>query len=195
MAQLSPFVGTPGTAVPVMVPRSGKTKVVPFAARVLPWALAAGLMIFCGVLGTLYALAREENRDLRHGLAAAGHTPASDLLATVNFCQLEPVAAGTPAQPRAVVAWDPAHHEGVLQIVQLTPPTKDKDYQLWTVEEGHQDAINAGLVHVDGSGHVQTFFKPAAADGGGRVLAFALSLEAAGGSPKNTGPIVLQGKL
>ncbi len=173
MAGLKPVTGVSGRAS--------------FVRQALPWALAAILMVSCGILAVRLSRPPDTVRS----------APAVGTLTSVSFCQLEPAAASGAAanQPRAAIAWDPVGHQGVLQIVQLAPPGRDKDYQLWAVEEGHQDPVNAGLVRVDAQGSAKVIFQPSVAGGSARVLAFALSLEPAGGSSKNTGPILLQGKL
>ena len=108
-------------------------------------------------------------------------------------CQLEPPPDGT-AQPRATVVWDPVQREGKLLVAQLTPPARGHDYQLWAVEEGRQEPVSAGLVRVDAQGSAAVDFQPAG-PGDAKVSAFALSLERAGGSARNEGPILLLGKF
>ena len=94
---------------------------------------------------------------------------------------------------RAAILWDAARRTGQLVIVRLKAPQEGHDYQLWAVEEGHKDAVSAGVVHVDGEGKVKAEFKPVGDDG--QVKAFALSLETAGGSEKNQGTILMLGTV
>ena len=174
----------------------------------LPWALAAAACVVASLsLWDHNALLKErdrayslwrETRALRdheaiaRGIADEARDAASPLR-LVSVCQLEPTPNGPP-QPRVAVVWDPAHRQGELIVVQLRPPTESHDYQLWVVEEGHKEPVSAGVVHVDGEGRAKAEFKPAG-DGDEKVNAFALSLEQAGGSATNKGPILLLGKL
>ena len=162
----------------------------------VPWAVAALLMLFCGLLVWRQTRLQQEKFSLMTSLDQAQSVPVKqrDLLGGVSVCQLESPGISPATQPRAAVVWDAARREGVLQIVRLKPPAVGKDYELWTVEDGRKEPISAGLVHLDAQGQATTAFKPSKAEGR-RVLAFALSLEKAGGSPVNAGPIVLVGNL
>ena len=113
-------------------------------------------------------------------------------LSQVALCSLDPVPAA-PGQGNAVVAWDTALREGKLIVTRLTPPGQGHDYQLWVIEEGQPEPVSAGLVRLDPAGRATVGFKPAD-PGSARVQGFALSLEQAGGSAKNRGPILLLGK-
>ena len=55
--------------------------------------------------------------------------------------------------------------------------------------------MNAGVVHLDAEGRAEVEFQPEAIPGDNRVVALALSVEKAGGSPTNQGPILFMGKL
>lgn len=143
----------------------------------LPWAIAAGFMIFCGVLAL-------ERAQLRQRLAEERET-APPLLVALS------AAEGAPAKARAVVAWDAAKQIGTLKIADLSAAEAGKDYQLWAVDAAHKDPINAGIVRVDAKGAAQVQFRPTQA--ARQVKAFAISLERAGGVPKKEGPILLIG--
>ena len=192
-------------------PSPGKVVAGPWSRAALPWALAASLMICCGAL----AVSRERwRRDFsaleRKALAVevaeanlqraaatptpAPATPEADALRQVAFCPLEPTAEEA-ARPRVAVLWDAARREGKLRVAKLPPPGAGKDYQLWVVEKDRKDAVSAGVVSVDAGGGVETVFQPAAEGGDGAAVAFALSVERAGGAPKNEGPILFLGKL
>ncbi len=174
----------------------------------LPWALAAtaAAAAFASLLDRqslvgerahAYALWRD-SLALRDHEAIERHyaeeaRQQTTPLGQVVVCQLEPTADG-PAQPRVAVVWDPARRQGELFVARLKPPANGHDYQLWAVEEGRKDTVSAGVVHVDGEGRARVGFTPAG-DSGETVRAFALSLEQAGGSEKNQGPILLLGKL
>ncbi len=170
----------------------------------LPWAIAA---MFLGCPGVLWWV--NQTQEARHQQAEAntrlmvqkllvareGASHASpDPLAAVSFCALEPTPDFATAQPRAAVLWDAEHHQGKLRVNRLAPPGAGRDYQLWTVEAGRKDAVSAGVIHVDANGKADLPFQPVEADGK-PVVAVAISLEQAGGSPTNQGPILLLGKF
>ena len=189
-------------------PTRGKVVVGPWG-RWLPWALAALLMICCGVLaanGLYWQREFDRANQKTAGLdAAVTHliaatalpTPAitpADALRQVAFCPLEETHDES-GRPRVAVLWDAARREGVLRVQKLPPPGEGKDYQLWAVEAGHKDTVSAGVVTLGEGGGVETHFRPVAEGGKDEVLAFAISLERAGGSPKNEGPVLFLGKL
>lgn len=171
----------------------------------LPWALAALFMGCTVALGwlTQYQKAKVDfyaamlSKDERFTSTREQPMPTpvpADALAQVSFCALEPTPDFTTAQPRAAVLWDAAHHQGKLRVNRLAPPAEGKDYQLWTVEAGRKDTVSAGVVHVDADGKADISFQPVEADGRA-VVAVAISLERAGGSPTNQGPVLLLGKF
>ena len=135
-----------------------------------------------------------ELRRVRCNLVLLLSVIVGDALQQVVFCPLEETH-DEALRPRAAVLWDAARREGVLRVEKLPPPGAGKDYQLWAVEAGHQDTVNAGVVSLGEGGSVEERFAPVAAGGKDRVLAFAISVERAGGSPKNEGPVVFLGKL
>ncbi len=172
----------------------------------LPWALAAALALCCGAL----ALSRErwrqsftasERRAAALEVTAANSrqvapTPAApepDPWSQVVFCSLEPTAANA-ARPQVAVLWDASRREGKVRVSKLPPPGAGKDYQLWVVEAGRKEPVSAGVVSVDEGGGAEATFRPVS-QGGKEPAAFALSLERAGGSPTNAGPILFLGKL
>ena len=153
----------------------------------LPWAIAA---LFMGCSGVLLWDRQESFRRAQVKSARSSVDP----LAQVSFCVLETTPAFTTAQPRAAVLWDAAHRRGKLRVNRLAPPAAGKDYQLWTVEAARKEAVSAGVLHVDADGTADVPFQPE--DGGGNpVVAVAISLEQAGGSPTTQGPILLLGKF
>jgi anti-sigma-K factor RskA len=167
--------GRPRAAAPN--PEAGKI-LRPFGW--VPWAIAAGLAVFCGVLVS-------ERSDLRRELAALR---AADPLSQVAVYSLDP--AGDPRDAVVSVAWEPEHQSGRLDVNGLAAPGRGKDYQLWAVDAGSKEPISAGVVKIDAKGHAQIAFKPDAR--APHVSAFAISVEPEGGSPKKTGPIVFVGK-
>ena len=146
----------------------------------VPWAIAAALAVFCGLL----ALDRVR---LERQLA---ETRAADPLMQTTFYTLAP-SAPAPADAKATVAWQPGRQSGVIRISNLPAPQSGKDYQLWAVDAEHKDPISAGVVRVDKNGVAQIRFKPV--EKAEHVKAFAISLEREGGVPKKEGPILLVG--
>ena len=146
----------------------------------MPWAIAAGLAVFCGLLAV-------DRIRLERQLA---DTRAVDPLMQTTFFALAP-SAPAPADAKATVAWQPGRQSGVIRISNLPAPQPGKDYQLWAVDAEHKDPISAGIVRVDKNGVGQVRFKPV--EKAEHVKAFALSLEREGGVPKKEGPILLVG--
>ena len=146
----------------------------------VPWAIAAALAVFCGLLAI-------DRVRLERQLA---ETRAADLLMQTTFYTLAP-SAPAPADAKATVAWQPGRQSGVIRINNLPAPQSGKDYQLWAVDAEHKDPISAGVVRVDKNGVAQIRFKPV--EKAEHVKAFAISLEREGGVPKKEGPILLVG--
>ena len=146
----------------------------------IPWAIAAALAVFCGLLAL-------DRARLERQLA---ETRAVDPLMQTSFYTLAP-AAPALAEAKATVAWQPGRQSGVIRISNLPAPEPGKDYQLWAVDAEHKDPISAGVVRVDKNGVAQIRFKPV--EKAEHVKAFAISLEREGGVPKKEGPILLVG--
>jgi anti-sigma-K factor RskA len=146
----------------------------------VPWAIAAGLIVFCGVLAVDRARLERELTDAR----------AADSLMQTTFFTLAP-SAPAPADAKATVAWEPGRQSGVIRISNLPAPQPGRDYQLWAVDAAHTDPISAGVIRVDKNGVAQVRFKPV--EKVEYVKAFAVSLEREGGVPKKEGPILLVG--
>jgi anti-sigma-K factor RskA len=146
----------------------------------VPWAIAAALAVFCGLLALDRVRLERQLADIR----------AIDPLMQTTFFALAPSAAA-PADAKATVAWQPGRQSGVIRISNLPAPEPGKDYQLWAVDAEHKDPISAGIVRVDKNGVAQVHFKPV--EKAEHVKAFAISLEREGGVPKKEGPILLVG--
>ena len=159
----------------------------------VPWAVAACLLGCSVILALDRTALLKEVSEARRVAFQPLPTPG-DVLSQVAFCELEPTP-DAPVKPRAAVLWDSARHEGVLRITQLAAPTAGKDYQLWAVEAARKETVNAGVVHVDADGKAEVRFKPDTIPGDNKVLALAISLEQAGGSPTNQGPVLFLGKF
>jgi anti-sigma-K factor RskA len=146
----------------------------------VPWAVAAGLAVFCGLLALDRMRLERELADIR----------TADPLMQTTFVTLAP-SAPAPADAKATVAWQPGSQSGVIRVSNLPAPQPGKDYQLWAVDAEHKDPISAGIVRVDKNGVAQVRFKPV--EKAEHVKAFAISLEREGGVPKKEGPILLVG--
>ena len=145
-----------------------------------PWAIAAILILFCGLLALDRARLQRELAEIR----------ATDPLMHTIFFTLTPSGSAF-ADAKATVAWQPGRQTGVIRVSNLPAPQPGKDYQLWAVDAAHQDPISAGVVRVDQNGVAQIRFKPV--EMAQQVKAFAISLEREGGVPKKEGPILLAG--
>jgi anti-sigma-K factor RskA len=148
----------------------------------VPWAIAAALALFCGLLALDRVRLERQLVDIR----------AADPLMQTTFFTLAP-SAPAPADAKATVAWQPGRQSGVIRISNLPAPQPGKDYQLWAVDAEHKDPISAGIVRVDNNGVAQIRFKPV--EKAEHVKAFAISLEREGGVPKKEGPILLVGTI
>jgi len=146
----------------------------------VPWAIAAALAVFCGLLAVDRVRLERQLADIR----------LADPLMQTTFYTLAP-SAPAPAGAKATVAWQPGRQSGVIRISNLPAPQPGKDYQLWAVDAEHKDPISAGIVRVDKNGVAQIRFKPV--EKAEHVKAFAISLEREGGVPKKEGPILLVG--
>jgi anti-sigma-K factor RskA len=146
----------------------------------VPWAIAAALAVFCGLLALDRVRLERQLADIR----------AADPLMQTTFFTLAP-SAPAPADAKATVAWQPARQSGVIRISNLPAPQPGKDYQLWAVDAEHQEPISAGVVRVDKNGVAHIRFKPV--EKAEHVKAFAISLEREGGVTKKEGPILLVG--
>jgi anti-sigma-K factor RskA len=146
----------------------------------IPWAIAAALAVFCGLLALDRVRLERELADIR----------AADPLMQTTFFALAP-SAPAPADAKATVAWQPGRQSGVIRISNLPAPQPGRDYQLWAVDAEHKDPISAGVIRVDENGVAQVRFKPV--EKAEHVKAFAISLEREGGVPKKEGPILLVG--
>jgi anti-sigma-K factor RskA len=146
----------------------------------VPWAIAAALAVFCGLLALDRVRLERQLAEIR----------AADPLMQTTFYTLAP-SAPAPADAKATVAWQPGRQSGVIRISNLPAPQPGKDYQLWAVDAEHKDPISAGVVRVDKNGVAQIRFRPV--EKAEHVKAFAISLEREGGVPKKEGPILLVG--
>lgn len=144
----------------------------------VPWAIAAALALFCGVLAV-------DRAQLRKRVSAqGGTTPVLVALAATE---------SAPAKAAAVVAWRPERQKGVIKVLNLPAAGRGKDYQLWVVDAAHKDPVSAGILRTTVKGETEIAFQPI--EPTHQVEAFAISLEREGGVPKKEGPILLVGKI
>lgn len=160
----------------------------------VPWAAAAALLGCCVVLGLECASMLRQLEAARQLAAVPAPMASGDVFSRVAFCELEPTP-DAPVRPRAAVLWDAAEHKGVLKVDRFAAPANGKNYQLWAVEAARKEPVNAGVVHLDAEGNADVSFQPDTIPGDNKVVALAISLEEAGGSPTNKGPILFVGKL
>jgi hypothetical protein len=104
--------------------------------------------------------------------------------------------APTPDGARTLAAelhYDAATGRGLLFAEGFAAPS-ERDYELWAITAAGPTSL--GVVHAGADGRAVVRLESIARDGA--VAAFAVSLEASGGSPdhhKPSGPVVMLGKL
>jgi anti-sigma-K factor RskA len=151
-----------------------------FSPNWLPWAIAALLLVFCGILVL-------DRTRLQHELA---EMRGADPLTQANLVTLVSPTGEHP-DAKATVAWQPDRQSGVILINNMPPAGQGRDYQLWAVDSNHKDPISAGILHLDSKGVTRIRFKPD--QEATAVKAFAISVEREGGVQKREGPIVMIG--
>jgi anti-sigma-K factor RskA len=99
-------------------------------------------------------------------------------------------APGGAAKGVAVVLWDAAKQEGMLDVSKLPALAAGKDYQLWALDPQYGAPVNSGVFQVDPVTCTAciTFKTEKPINSGSR---FAVSLERKGGVPSPEGPVVL----
>ncbi len=93
----------------------------------------------------------------------------------------------------AQVLFDPASRRAIVVAQRFTLPA-DRDYELWAITAGGPTSL--GVVRADANGRAVVRLENVG--GVEAVAAFALSLEASGGSPdhhKPSGPVVMLGRI
>src|SRR5262249_6610495 len=111
---------------------------------------------------------------------------------TARTVTLAPTAQGASALT-AELRYDPASDRAILLAQGFAAPSAH-DYELWAITAAGPTSL--GLVHAGADGRAVVRLERIARDGA--VAAFAVSLEATGGSPdhhKPAGPVVMLGKL
>jgi anti-sigma-K factor RskA len=179
-------------------------------SRVLPWAVAATLLI---ALAYTFVTLRSEGHTMRAALDQEREqntrtvaenirlkeqlTRETSELSEVNSVLSAPqwrmisLTGQSPAPDSAAkVYWDVQGKRWVV-TANLPPPPEGKVYQLWFVTASEK--ISAGLINPDRSGHGFAVVQfPSNISG---LQAAAITLEPAGGSAQPTMPIYALGKI
>jgi anti-sigma-K factor RskA len=167
----------------------------------LPWALAACLAFFCGVLAV-----RDNSLTTRVGeldrMATALQNTTNDLQQTIaqlretnQLANMRIAMLGSllSDQPKAVAVslWDEKNQNGVFVVENLKPLPQGKDYQLWVIDPQYGAPVDAGVFQVDADGKVRFQFK--AKQSIKTANKFAVTEEQKGGSATPKGQMVLVG--
>lgn len=167
----------------------------------VPWALAACLMVFSIVLWSqrdrlqiqlgkqalhmqdLDQMAKtlmSETNDLHQAVTALQN---STRLSEMRIALLNSLLADSP-KAVAVSLWDNAQQQGVFLVQNLKPLPADKDYQLWVMDPKYATPVSAGVFQVDAQGRVRFQFTPDKTISSAHK--FAVTMERKGGVPVPT---------
>lgn len=129
---------------------------------------------------TLLENEAEKNKELLNVL-----TSREIEVAIMNGLEINPTGYGK-------IIWDPGRRAAILQISNLPPAAKDKDYQLWVIKENKP--ISAGVFNVESE--TNNFYKIENLTEVKKesINAFAVTLEPKGGVVQPTGKMYLVGK-
>ena len=186
----------------------------------IPWAIAAGLAVCCGLLWNnksqltaAVANVEQENEALQGRIASldaertrlesrvsALEKERQDLqIRVASLEERDPLREIQPitlaAQPGAPVA------EKVMALwdpyrregalhAKLPEPAPDKDYQLWIITPEFKQPVDAGVIPAVSDNKMFTASRPVT-----QVAALAISIEPKGGSPAPQGPVIYLGKF
>ena len=139
-------------------------------------------------LGEEFLALQQQNARIEKEL---GTLQKKNVLAEIKIATLKAQVAAYEAAT-AVVVWDKNQKTGVLQLDKLPPPEPGKDYQLWVIDPKIPQPVSAGVLSVPNNGLIRTSFHPTGPIES--AVAFAISVEKAGGAPKPEGQIILLGK-
>jgi anti-sigma-K factor RskA len=186
----------------------GETSVIALPRR--PWyaspagALLAAAALIAVALAGVSAWRRTEELT-RELTAARAHTDSLQIaldeerrwasVMTAPGARTVTLASTTPGTPAlaAEVHYDPASDRALLFAQGFTAPSA-RDYELWAITAAGPTSL--GVVRTGADGRAVVRLEHIARDGA--VAAFAVSLEATGGSPdphKPSGPVVMLGKI
>jgi anti-sigma-K factor RskA len=186
----------------------------------IPWAIAAGLAVFCALLWNdksrltaAVANVEQENQTLQGRITSldaertrlesrvsALERERDDLQIRVASLeerdplrQIQPVTlAAQPGAPTAekVVALWDPQRRTGALHAKLPKPAPDKDYQLWIITPESKQPVDAGIVPAGTDYMTFTAAQPV-----NQVAALAISIEPKGGSTAPRGPVIYVGKL
>jgi len=122
----------------------------------------------------------EKNKELLNILASR-----EIQVAIMNGLDVNPAGYGK-------IIWDPARRSAILQISNLPPAAKDKDYQLWVIKENKP--VSAGVFDVEAEPNNFYKIENLAEVRSKSINAFAVTLEPKGGVIQPTGKMYLIGK-
>lgn len=162
-------------------------------------AAAAAFAIATFITAREARVAREQLAETRERVAELQRSLGeerqwAELLTSTRTRQVR--LAATPdgdAQLAAVALYDPLSQRALVTFEHFAAPT-GHDYELWAIRDGKPASL--GLIRADGSGRAVMRLQEV---GSAAALgAFAVSLEATGGSPRDDapgGPVVMVGAL
>jgi hypothetical protein len=207
-----------GAVIPSSVPAAEDANVAASTRRerpqVMSWAfaIAAALLAVSGLLlwpraadqtAQLTALQARSN-ELEETLQSERRWAALLEAPGTRVTRLLPTPDGDPALS-ARVLYDPDSRRAII-VASNFALTTDRDYELWVLTAS--GATSAGVVHAEASGRAVARLEhvgDSVADSTGgqargreAIIAFAVTLEPAGGSPDHyrpSGPVVMVGKL
>lgn len=207
-------VSSPNMA-PNMAPNV-TSNVVPLAARrpskaatVIPWALAASLLIGSVVALLAWQQAKQQNETLQTEIAAVRRQTdelraqmsaqnnrvlelarINQVLATPEHRVIEMAGFDGAPDSSGKIYWDTKAAQWAV-VAQLPPAPAGKVYQLWFVTA--DEKVSAGLIKPDASGHAFTVVNVPTELA--NLAAAAITLEPEGGSAQPTMPIFTIGKI
>ena len=141
----------------------------------LPWGLTAGFAALCLLLNNQDADLRRltaqqaarisDLTQLADSLSATTNSlqqsvlalQAENRLSNLKIAMLNSLLADEP-KTVAVSLWDESKQEGVFVVQNLKSLPRDRDYQLWVMDNG-TTPVDAGVFHVNDSGGVRVEFK------------------------------------
>jgi anti-sigma-K factor RskA len=200
----------PGLRAQILARVGAAEKIVPLPANDaaerqsyawLPWALAACLAFFCGVLAVrdnslsarvdqldrMATVLQNTTNDLQQTIAQLRET---NQLASMRIALLGSLLSDQP-KAVAVSLWDEKNQNGVFVVENLKALPDDKDYQLWVIDPQYGTPVDAGVFKVDADGKVRFQFKAKQAIK--TANKFAVTEEQKGGSPTPKGQVVMAG--
>jgi anti-sigma-K factor RskA len=186
----------------------------------IPWAIAAGLAVCCGLLWNdksqltaAVANVEQENEALQGRIASldAERTRLESRVSTLEeerqdlqirvasleerdpLREIQPITlAAQPGAPVAekVMALWDPYRREGALHAKLPKPAPDKDYQLWIITPESKQPVDAGVIPAVSDNMIFTAARPVT-----QVAALAISIEPKGGSPSPQGPVIYLGKF